>query len=477
MIQILFEPPTFDEEGVEGGDVSEFNALRYLSSCLTPDLTTLTLSDGKLDSAAISDCAQFVQAVIGSSRDRGANSWGILLYFMITLNFLAQADSDEMIKLLDYVTHHVSRTAYIVSKHTSRISQFILCVNLVRTELSSNVTLAEDKCIFWHNYRTDQKPEGAPTGFDTGAVQGYYAFRLESVINVINKVMKKSFKHAEIVAAVNSCDAASFGRAYFYDISKSPWPIIKQEVDQVTNTCVSTPLSEEELLSGTMERHRALFIKKNFFDEIVRDSESGGKVVHDPKDVIIKSNNAGYPDYNFWDQVVGGEDVNLWYGFRVAGETSFRNFCGWDNLMYIGSPLRPGLEMDADLEQRNADLGFGSDASELYSPKNLSKLFGYSYINPDDLPFAIRYDPFVYRNELTDTKMPYVKWDDSDDYDSGDDKNGTKDSVSTFDPKSPGSSPVDDRVPLGDITNTLDDALGGGESEGGVRTLYCCSSM
>ena len=63
--------------------------LRELMSALTIDFTTLTIH-GKLDREAIQDCAQFLQLAVGRKRDRNANMWGILLYFMLVINLMAQ---------------------------------------------------------------------------------------------------------------------------------------------------------------------------------------------------------------------------------------------------------------------------------------------------------------------------------------------------------------------------------------------------
>lgn len=53
------------------------------------DFTTLHM-DGKLDREAIQDCAQFLQVAVGRKRDRNANMWGALLYFMLVINLITQ---------------------------------------------------------------------------------------------------------------------------------------------------------------------------------------------------------------------------------------------------------------------------------------------------------------------------------------------------------------------------------------------------
>lgn len=68
---------TFNFDKLQSGDddptlYSQWQlGLKLLSAC-TPDFETM-LHNGKLDSAAIQDCAQFVQRIIGRKRDRQAN--------------------------------------------------------------------------------------------------------------------------------------------------------------------------------------------------------------------------------------------------------------------------------------------------------------------------------------------------------------------------------------------------------------------
>jgi hypothetical protein len=75
--------------------------IRELLSALTPDFCTI-LVDGKLDREAIQDCATFLQASIGRKRDRNANLWGILLYFMLMLNMMFQSGKDEQREVFEW---------------------------------------------------------------------------------------------------------------------------------------------------------------------------------------------------------------------------------------------------------------------------------------------------------------------------------------------------------------------------------------
>jgi hypothetical protein len=66
-----------------------FKTTHELLSALTPDFTTI-LHNKRLDREAIQDCASFLQSAIGRNRDRNANMWSILLYFMLLINMIFQ---------------------------------------------------------------------------------------------------------------------------------------------------------------------------------------------------------------------------------------------------------------------------------------------------------------------------------------------------------------------------------------------------
>ena len=80
---------------------SDWMQTRELLSALTPDFSTL-LHNNKLDREAIQDCALFLQVAIGRKRDRNANLWGILLYFMLLINMMFQAGKEEQKEVFEW---------------------------------------------------------------------------------------------------------------------------------------------------------------------------------------------------------------------------------------------------------------------------------------------------------------------------------------------------------------------------------------
>ena len=133
--------------------------VRELMSALTPDFTTI-LHNGKLDREAIQDCAAFLQEAVGRKRDRNANMWGILLYFLLIINMLFQGGRDDQIEVFEWMIKSVTRSAYELNNHASLLEQFVLAVNKMWTT-RCNPLGRETETLFFHNYRTTCSPHAA----------------------------------------------------------------------------------------------------------------------------------------------------------------------------------------------------------------------------------------------------------------------------------------------------------------------------
>ncbi len=136
--------------GLESTDPNLYNEwlyVRELLSALTPDLCTITINN-KLDREAIQDCAAFLQLAVGRKRDRNANMWGILLYFMLILNMMFQAGQEDQHNVFEWMVKSVTRTTYELNNHASLLEQFCLAVNKIwLTHL--NPLGDEAKTLFW----------------------------------------------------------------------------------------------------------------------------------------------------------------------------------------------------------------------------------------------------------------------------------------------------------------------------------------
>ena len=121
--------------------------VRELLSALTPDFATI-LHNGKLDREAIQDCAAFLQAAVGRKRDRNANMWGILLYFLVILNMMFQGGKDDQREVFEWMVKSVTRTTFELNNHASLLEQFVLSVNKMWTT-HRNPLGRETETLFW----------------------------------------------------------------------------------------------------------------------------------------------------------------------------------------------------------------------------------------------------------------------------------------------------------------------------------------
>ena len=281
-----------------------------------------------------------------------------------------------------------------------------------------------------------------------GVVAGsYYAVRVESAVNVIKEVLGLHFKASEIQTAVEFVDWASYGKGYFYDLGRNPWPICKQIYVPETQLMHNVPLPEEELIDATLHRTRCLFFKCADFDKIVSDVEQGSKLPHDPKYVVIASANKTFnhgQKYCFWDAVTKPS----WFGYRAVMKCTFAEFV-MTNAVQIGSGL------NEELAKYNEEMGFGT-VEECYDIVNLYHFCKDYDVNTDSarMPPCYKYDPFLYDNGPDAYyTMPRIKFTEST-YteprtpDGGADEVAECDGVQTSDEPTPGSNP-----PLSDSSN------------------------
>lgn len=409
MLMILFAPLMSSDNG--GNSISEaFRALQELSSSLLPDMASI-MFNGHLDGEAIQDCGRWVGIAIGKVRDRSAQNWGLLIYFMLALTFKAQGGTEQMEEVLDWVTRQVSRTAYEMQHHSGKLDQFVLAVHKVRTVASSNPLTHENKVVFHHNFRTTIRPENMIVG--TGS---FYALRVEPICNVIKEVLGLNFKPMEIATAVEFVDWAKYGRGYFYDCTTNPWPIAKTIFVNETQTMHTVPLPEDELLEGSLSRFRCLFFKSRDFDKIIDDVERGSALPHDPKQVMIQSANARFnvgEPYCFYETITGRGPIG-WFGWRFASQCTFSEMC-FTNFVHIGSPTSE-LQLNVELDAYNQQCGF-PEIAECYQPTFIYQFFkDYSIeADPERLPPCFKWDPFGYKNDrsclYTMPKIPFTQGD------------------------------------------------------------------
>ena len=372
--------------------------IRELLSALTPDFCTI-LYNGKLDRQAIQDCAAFLQQAIGRKRDRNANMWAILLYFMLMLNMMAQGGREEQEEVFEWMIKSVARSTYELCNHQSILDQLVLAIHKVQST-RTNPLGREQETISWHNYRTLIGPHAAV--FNSSIK--YYAFRLESLLNVLRNVLGKTFSSVEVSRMIEESDWAMRGKGMFYDCGTNPWPIAKTVLDDSTNASIQVPLAEDELLVSHLKEHRAIFIKQDKFNEIISSVDRGSTFDVSYQDITIKSSHPDVEDYNLFEAATG-RDPKGWFGFRALGFTTFGKYCGATNQLMVGGSTTE-LEVLSTVRQENRDAGFG-DIEDLYQPAALLEYYGYHFPNVAALPPGLLKIPFNARNEEGDEPIDY----------------------------------------------------------------------
>ena len=379
-------------------DVQLYNhwmALRELVSALAPDFANLLFEDGTMDNDAITDCANFMQIAVNKERDRNANLWGMLLYFMLLIHVMFQASSERLQDVVHWTVNEALRQSHIHHQASSMLELFLIEVSKLRADKGSEGVCDPlgplDRTIYWDKLRTNIRP------VLSGSSASYIALRVEPCVKVIELIRnKKMFDVAEIYSLAQQSDFAIIGDGAFYDVGKGPWPIARLDVDS-NNQPVRIPCAETDAgLAEYMSNMHAIFFLRRRFDEITKGSTPHANQDHQEsyKNIIVCSSNTN-ENYNFF-QTVTGIGTEGWYGFRVLQTGDFGFFCGLKNTMFIGS-ARTDLSINEAVEARSIADGHGRVA-ELYEPSSLKRWFGYEMAPKIKLPYAFTHNAFHFEN-------------------------------------------------------------------------------
>jgi len=397
MILIKFDELRMPNQEEDAELYNQWLMMRELSSCLAVDFETL-LWNGKLDRHAIQDCAAYLQMVVGRKRDRNVNLWGILLYYMLNMNFLFQGSSEDQEDVFKWMIHSVSRVAYEQTNHSGILDQFVICVSKIRADCGTsgicNPLGPQDRTITWDKMRTTAKP-----GIQNNIA--YIALRIDPCIAVIKNVLGKVIQPQHLFEAIDICGWAVRGSTNFYDVGANGWPIKKDRMDVETGTMCPTPLAEGELLTGHMKQMRCVFFKQEDWNRILSNCERSGNVDIDYKNIMVKSANPEIDKYNLYKLACGLDPEEGWFGYRCLGQCTFATFCGALNALNVGSATT-NLEIIPEVAKENADAGFGSVES-CYKPEALLENFGYNFPDLDAMPPCYKIIPFTSRNGPDDT--------------------------------------------------------------------------
>ena len=370
-------PIKFDKlvsAGKQDSDLyNDWMSCRELISALTPDFESLLL-DGGLDHEAIMDCASFMQIAVSKQRDRNANLWGLLLYYMLNVRLMFQASCETLETVVHWVVTEATRHSQVHFAAPSLLEQFVLAVARLRADTGTDgvngpLGLVE-RTIFWDKLRTSARP------VLYGGTSNYISVRVEPCLKVIELVLGKKMNASEIYASARGCDFALVADGPFYDVGKGPWPIARLECDP-SGTTVRIPCMENDPgILEYMSNKQAIFFVRADWDRIVAGSSQRTTSIQPYKNIIITSA-LDRETYNFYHAVTGRGESG-WFGYRSLAESSFAYFAGMKNQILIGSDTT-NLSINKEVEKLNMLEGNGS-VTELYEPNVLLRFFGYEPI-------------------------------------------------------------------------------------------------
>ena len=390
LMVIRFDPL---ENTVDSANLyNEWLMIRELLSSLAVDFENL-LVDGKLDRYAMMDCASFLGAAVGTKRDRNTNSWGMLLYYMLNVNAMFQADGNEQLAIFEWMLTTVTRSA-VEQNSTNILDQFVLAACKLRADGGTgsdgtvNQMTSFDRSIHFHNFRATHH-----------SYTNVLCFRLDSCIHVIKTVLGKTFKLHELHDAIEASNVAYKSKAYFYDNSSNAWPIAANEFDQSRLEHVQRPLREDELQPDQLVQLNCLCYGKQHLTKLMKVIEEGGQLDVDYKKIEIVSAHPDVGKYNFFNATT----AEGWFGYRVIDTCNFSKFAGAKNLLHVGS-AQANAELVQEVVELNHAHGFGSVLS-CYNPVSLLEFFSYGPFDLSIMPPCFLKVPFMARNAEGDEEM------------------------------------------------------------------------
>ena len=304
------------------GDIMEvlMQTLPRISALMPVFETFGRLENGSLDRHAIRDCMEYMNQVIGRSRDRVANEWGKLSYFFFLLNSSLKVETRYHDDTFQWLINSMRNTIGDCDKSASVIDQFLIGVLKVR-DMPIPMNTPPNRKLDWHNIRIEPSHKRSNEGVDIrDHLENWWSFRVPEVCTVLKNQLNINLMERDVMRAMQSSDEAYVGtvgsnaRDYFYDVNKNAWPIkktivIESETGHATTNDV--PLPEDELVPTTLCRVRCVQVKASYMHELRQRIEGNTQNV-DYKQILIG-------DYNFYEHVCSGD----WFGYRSLHFTPF----------------------------------------------------------------------------------------------------------------------------------------------------------
>jgi len=325
--------------------------------------------------------------------------WGILLFYMLNLNAMMQCldDNDAVVMWVVKLT----ASSADLSAQLNEFEEFVIAVHQIRADCGSlgtcNALGPMERTIFWHNLRTTVRPAGP-----LYAGKSYVALRLEPCCAVIGVVLNRSFSNRSILQLAKAREGVIAGdtvKAAFYH-AEAGWPCVKSVYDESRCTHLQIPLEESELKSTMCKTQRCIFIENSCYEAIVRKKDPNFSNCVDATQIMVNSSLKEVGSYNFYNAVCDGS----WFGFRSVGCSTFAEYCGVTNLLYVGSPVAD-VKFDPNVEALAEFDCDGRPLAQMYAFSEIVQHFNFSYKPESDMPIAYSRLAFLSRNEGDDTEI------------------------------------------------------------------------
>ena len=410
LLQVQFKPRRIDN-GMDDDNnaLSDLYELKKLLSACLQDVDTL-LWHGKIDKEAILDCATFMQQTCGTSRDRNMNLWGALLYYMLLLTVVAQNGPEKLQEVVRWVIQCATEASHIAKQDSNELNRFIVALSQVMPGGDfpcSPLTDKPEQCVFWHNFRTNQKRSNGPHG--DADPKRYYAICLGPVCAAIRHHRNIEFNEKQISKQITESSVGHAEdvrlRRTFVDVSTQNWPIATGTMSE------RTPLLENEVTEAICaDKKRCVLIDAAHFDKVCAEYGTTARVTDYTKIMIgpwnaaknSSANREVTQPYNFFSEVTSeyvGEDAH--FIFRALTQCTWAPFCGGSNFLNMSE-----MDIDEEVEHKNIDVGFGT-VMDCYKTESLLGHFNTrDYLPLKDLPPAITALPFTTRDAYNDGDEP-----------------------------------------------------------------------
>ena len=408
MLVIEFEPL----ENSETPDVERWNELKYTFSAIAPDIHDLFLTgEGKLDRHALDDCANYLEQLTETKRDRGTNLWAQMLYAMLVLDFCFDVKRAE--EIVEWVVHRAAGAKVLQTTRggLGAAERFLVAFQKYRADKPENTrsvmgTATPENTIFWHNMRTSSSVRSGPF-----KGQAMTSINVRAVCEVLTRINDegRTFEYAEIVGALKNMTTIGWGADYFVNAQKK-WPITVMRSDpnhgeiQVGATVTDLANFGDLFYHGPCAKvpDSLLTTLQNKMDRPDAHAES---LVVLWKDIEVGD---GERAYNFFNAVTGADEDSIWYGYGILEHSeNWKHYCGGLNRVDFESVLE-----DVEIENLGFDEENPLEVMQQFGVGELTSFFGDKLPKREDLmqtvPPAYRFLPWALRYPGSERADPWA---------------------------------------------------------------------